>query len=165
MKYIKTLVLAVLLVNICYPQKSKIIAIGAIADFPISKKANFDNGFGAEVSLISGKKNVSKLIFTFSYLEYQYSDLRFPSGAPVAYYLKTQKPLYKLTAGKLIKATGNLFFNVVGGFVFDNSSRQSTNTILMTLIAGPTLILPIKEKYCVKLASQPRFVSHEPKAF
>jgi hypothetical protein len=40
---------------------------------------------------------------------------------------------------------------VQGGFGFGYAARGQSSYIQPTFLAGPTIILPIKEKYCTKL--------------
>jgi hypothetical protein len=153
MKLFKTLLLIFLCANISYAQKSKVLNIGAIADFPISKKLYYNYGVGAEASLLINTPNTKNFIFTFSALQYQFYAYDYDlSTIPATQIKKTKNDFFlRTTIGKLIQIKDKFFFNVQGGFGIGNAGRVQSSQIQPIFLAGPTFILPIKEKYCVKL--------------
>jgi hypothetical protein len=151
MKYIKTLLLAILFASTAYCQKSKTLCIGVVSDFPISEKLFYNYGIGAEASLIINTANVKNVVLAFSALQYQFYYYSFPIlGAEQERFVRN-KPFYRLTIGKHIKVSGKLFFNAQAGFAIGEVARGQSSQIQPTFLIGPTIIFPIKEKYCLKL--------------
>jgi hypothetical protein len=153
MKYIKTLLLAILFANTSYSQKPKTITIGAIADFPISKKVYYNYGIGAEAALVINTTNVKNFVFTLSALQYQYdyyTPMPLSSGTVFIKSLK-KNSFFRLTIGKHFKVYNKLFVNAQAGFGIGSAVGGQSSQIEPTFLIGPALILPIKEKYNAKL--------------
>jgi hypothetical protein len=153
MKTLKVLILFLICTNILYAQKSKILIIGAVSDFPISKKLYYNYGIGAELSYVLNTPNAKNFIFTFSALQYQSDTHIYDLSTIPATQIKTTKNDFFLraTIGKLIQIKDKFFFNVQGGFGIGYVGRGQSSEIQPTFLVGPTIILPIKEKYRTKL--------------
>ncbi len=137
--------------NAIYAQKQKTLTIGAVSDFPISEKLYYNYGVGAEASLIINTPNAKNFIFTLSALKYQFYIYSFPSTSLVQLKKIDNRPFIRTTIGKLIKVNEKIFFNLQGGFGMGDAGRTQSSYIQPTFLAGPTFILPIREKYCTKL--------------
>jgi hypothetical protein len=151
MKKLRIIGLFIICTNVLYAQKQKTLFVNAVSDFPISKKLSFNYGVGAEVSLLIDKQNVKNLMFAFSVLQYQsyYYGLPLLSGEQVRF--SRNELFYRLTIGKLFKASNKLFFNGQVGFGIGDAIRPQISQIQPTFLLGPAVILPIQEKYFVKL--------------
>jgi hypothetical protein len=156
MKIIKTLFLLLICTNILYAQKPRMFNIGAVADFPISKRLYYNFGVGAEASVIINTANAKNFIFSFSALRYQFFKTNYDSdgmGGVVAVKKTITNPFLRLTIGKFITVKDKLFFNVQGGFGIGRAGEIQSSVIQPTFLIGPTVILPIKETYRLKLNS------------
>jgi hypothetical protein len=153
MKHIKTLLLAMLFTNTSYCQKSKTIYIGAVSDFPISKKLNYDFGIGVEATLLLNYSNLKNFTLSLSAQRLQVKNYIY-QGLNADYKLVTgYVPFVRVNVGKLYKVTNKLFFNAQVGFGLGKIANSQLSEIQPTFLLGPAVILPIKEKYCVKLHS------------
>jgi hypothetical protein len=151
MKILKALTLLLICTNILYAQKSKKLTLSAVSDFPISKKFYYNYGLGVEASYIINTPTAKNYIFTFSALQYQSYYYSFPSTSPVEMKNNVKESFLRTTVGKLIQVNDKLFINVQGGLGIGYAAVQQKSKTQLTFLAGPTIILPIKEKYCIKL--------------
>ncbi len=153
MKILKILILFFICANQLYAQKQKTLSIGVISDIPVSKKLYYNYGIGAELSYLLNTPTAKNYIFTFSALQYQSDTYIYDlSTIPATQIKKTKSDFFlRTTIGKLIEIKDKFFFNVQGGFGFGYAGRGQSSYIQPTFLAGPTVILPIKEKYCTKL--------------
>jgi hypothetical protein len=137
--------------TIAFSQKQKILLIGPVSDFPLTTTQSYDYAIGAEASLIKSGKKRAKMILSFSYAQYTISNIYSYSNPLNA--KTTKRYAARLTAGALIQGSKTFFFCIKGG-LGSVEGILAGGGVAPILMAGPTFILPLNSKCCIKLNAE-----------